>query len=370
MMLPPGSPPPPEGGARPNPATGEPHIWVGPPKRRAEEGARPARGASPVGWIIFSLIMGGAIGGTCSTCLTGAAVQREEVIPGGSEHVGVVELFGPIADSAEIVRQIRDFARRDDLEGIVIRIDSPGGAVAPSQEIYEALRFAARTKPVVASMGSVAASGGFWSALGADWIFASPGTITGSIGVLSQTPDLRGLADLLRIRMRTFTSGPLKDAGNPFREMTPEDEELFMSLINDIYGQFVGVVSERRKMDLSSVKKIADGRIMTGRAALEAGLIDQLGGLHDAARKVVALAQRRQAEKEGKEVVTATAAEEGEPPQDPTLIYPRKPFPGLLRMLRDSAESAISAGLAEGVDRAASRAQERLSRDPGSLELR
>jgi protease-4 len=288
----------------------------------------------------------------------------------------VIELFGAITDGGDTVRQIRDFARRDDLRGIVIRIDSPGGAVAPSQEIYEALKFAAKSKPVVASMGSVAASGGFWSALGADWIFASPGSITGSIGVLSQTPDLRGLADLLRVKMRTFTSGPLKDAGNPFREMTPEDEELFMSLINDIYMQFVSVVAERRKLDLETVKNLADGRVMTGRAALEAGLVDELGGLHDAARKVVLLAEAREAEEEPP-AETSTAAE-GEI-EDPTLIYPKKPIPGLLRMLIESTESAVSKGIAAGIGRAAGGAADAageaaggrgLLRDAAPVELR
>jgi protease IV len=217
------------------------------------------------------------------------------------------------------------------------------------------LRAAAKEKVVVVSMGSVAASGGFWTAMGADWIFANPGTLTGSIGVITEIPDLRGIAELLRFRLRTFKSGPLKDAGNPFREMTPEDQAMFQTLIDDIYLQFVAVVAERRKMDVDEVKKIADGRVMSGAAAFEAGLIDELGGLHDATKKAVLLANAREAEKEGK---TATSSKADEKIEDPTLVYPKKPIPGLLDLLTEGAKSAIANGLADGIDRAAARARD------------
>jgi protease-4 len=308
------------------------------------------RQSSPVGFIILALLLGVGLGGACSTCLTGAAVQGDEVVPGGKDKVGVVELVGAIADATDFEHHLRELTKRDDLKAIVVRIDSPGGAVAPSQEIYEALRRASKSKPIVASMGSVAASGGFWSALGADWIFASPGTITGSIGVITQTPDLRGIADLLHFRMHTFKSGPLKDVGNPLREMTEQDVELFMSLIHDIYQQFIDVVAERRKMDIEKVKSLADGRVMTGHAAHEAGLIDELGGLEDAARKAVLLAQRRAAEKAGKPAPSIELTDEVEVP---TLVYPKKPLPGLLKLISEGASSAVSAGIERGVVRAA-----------------
>jgi protease-4 len=279
---------------------------------------------------------------------------------GGGERVGVVELIGPITDSAAVVGDLRKFADRDDLVAIVLRIDSPGGAVAPSQEIYDAMRWAARKKPVVASMGNVAASGGFWASLGADWVFASPGSITGSIGVITQTPDLRGLAELARVRFHTFKSGPLKDAGNPFREMTKQDEALFMSLIDDIYDQFVSLTAERRRMPIDEVKKIADGRILTGRAALGAGLVDELGGLHDAARKAMLMANRRRAEEEG-EAVTSTAAEAEL--EDPTLVYPKKPAPSFLDLLSEGASSAVSRGVGDA-------ARALLDDDPAPVELR
>jgi protease IV len=212
------------------------------------------------------------------------------------------------------------------------------------------MRWAAEKKPVVASMGNVAASGGFWASLGADWVFASPGTITGSIGVITQLPDLRGIAELLRFRMRTFTSGPLKDAGNPFREMTPADEQLFQSLIDDIYTQFITVTSERRNLSLDEVKKVADGRVMTGRAALDIGLVDELGGLHEAARKAMLMAKLRQAKEEGE---TETSTKAWEELEDPTLVYPKKDSPPLLDLLTGSVKQGISSGVSEGIDRLA-----------------
>lgn len=296
-------------------------------------------------------MIGMGLGGTCATCATLGSGRGEEVFLAGNERVGVVELLGTIEQAEEVVKNIRQFAQRDDLSAIVVRIDSPGGAVAPSQEIFQAMRWAATKKPVVASMGNVAASGGFWASLGADWVFASPGTITGSIGVITQTPDLRGLAELLRVRIRTFTSGPLKDAGNPFREMTPEDEALFRRLIADIFEQFVSTTAERRGLSLEAVKKVADGRVMTGRRALEVGLIDALGGLHEAARYAMILAKVREAKADGELTKTATTAYEAL--EDPTLVYPKKPTPGLSDLLRQGLQEGLSEGLATAVEKIA-----------------
>ncbi len=310
--------------------------------------------------IALALLLGVGVGGTCATCAAvGGQVGGDEVFFPGGEHVGVVELLGPIGDAGDIVKNIRKFALRDDLVALVVRIDSPGGAVAPSQEIYRAMRWASEKKPVVVSMGNVAASGGFWASLGADWVFASPGTITGSIGVITQLPDLRGIADMIHFRMRTFKSGPLKDAGNPFREMTPADEALFKSLIDDIYDQFVTLTAERRHLNVEDVKSIADGRVMTGRAALEVGLIDELGGLHEAARKALVMSKIRKAAAEGETKTSSAAYQDLE---DPTLIYPKKDRPGLLDLL--------TASVSEGVSRGVSSAVERISEDRDPVELR
>jgi protease-4 len=318
-------------------------------------------GSSPVGYAILALILGMGMGGACSTCLQGAAQQGDDVVPGSKEKIGVIDLTGVISDATDFLRQLRELQKRDDLRAIVVRVDSPGGSVAPSQEIFQGLRRASKVKPVVCSMGNVAASGGFWSALGADWIFALPGSITGSIGVITELPDLRGIADMVHFKMRVFKSGPLKDVGNPLREMTQDDVDLFTNLINDIYTQFVTVVAERRKMDVEAVKKIADGRVLTGHAALEAGLIDELGGLEDAARKAVLLADARKAEKDGKTAAPAKPLEEVEMP---TLVYPKKPLPGILRLLSESAKSSVAGGIERGLERGLDRASK------PSIELR
>lgn len=289
---------------------------------------------------------GTILGGSCATCAQLARGNNEEVFAGvGSDKVGVVELVGPIMDGDEVVKNLREFARRDDLLAIVVRIDSPGGAVAPSQEIYQAMRYAAKSKPVVASMGSTAASGGFWASLGADWVFAQPGSVTGSIGVIVQTPDLRGIAALLRFDMRTFKSGPHKDMGNPLREMTPADEAVFMGLIEDIYDQFISLVAERRHLPKEKVRILADGRVMTGRAAKEADLVDELGGLHDAALKAVALAKAKKAQAEGQTTTTSTTTL-----SEPTLVYPKKPTPGLLQLLEGAAETSVRSGVRGAVE--------------------
>jgi protease-4 len=345
---PPAMPPPPPPPASPPPPAAAPR----PPARE--------RSNAPL-WITLALLTGMFAGGTCATCATlGGPIGGEEIILAGGERVGVIELLGPIADAEEVVKNIRKFAMRDDLIALVVRIDSPGGAVAPSQEIYRAMRWASEKKPVVASMGNVAASGGFWASLGADWVFASPGTITGSIGVITQLPDLRGIAEFLRFRMRTFTSGPLKDAGNPFREMTPEDEALFRSLIDDIYDQFITLTAERRNLSLEQVKIVADGRVMTGRAAKEAGLVDELGGLHEAARKAMVMAKMRNAVEEGETVTSTAAYDELE---DPTLVYPKKDEPSLLQLLTEGIRSGVARGVSQAIDRVA-------EEDAAPVELR
>jgi protease-4 len=312
--------------------------------------------------VILALVLGVGMGASCSTCLQGAGRQGEETVPGSKERIGVVDLTGVIKDSTDFNRNLREMADRDDVRAIVVHIDSPGGSVAPSQEIFHAMRRASKKKPIVASMGNVAASGGFWSALGADWVFASSGSITGSIGVITETPDLRGIADLVHFKMRTFKSGPLKDLGNPLREMTQEESDVFMSLINDVYGQFITTVAERRKMDIEAVKKIADGRILTGHAALEAGLIDELGGFEDAARKAVLLADARKAEKKGEAAPSTKLTDDVEMP---TLVYPKKPLPGILRLISENAQSAVASGIEKGIEHGIERAAA-----PSGIDLR
>jgi protease IV len=305
--------------------------------------AAPRRGPSLV-FLGVALILGLLLGASCATCarLPFGEVGGEKVIGGDGPRVGVVEIIGPISEVQETVEQIRAFAGREDVKAIVVRIDSPGGSVAPSQQVYRALRYASEKKPVVASMGTVAASGGFWIALGADWVFAEPGSITGSIGVISQLPDLRGIADKLDFRLRTFKSGPVKDLGNPLRELTERDREVLQGLVDDLYDQFVSVTSERRGLERTRVTTLADGQVMSGRRALDEGLVDELGGLYAAARRAAAMVQDRAS---GTETSSTTAPELE---KEPALVYPKEPGPDFLEYLGARLES----GVAEGVGRA------------------
>lgn len=347
-MLPPAGPPPPYGSGPPPPyGSGPPAV----PPRPAPAARPPPRSNNGSGFMMLLMLMIGILGGsTCAALVTlSGGAGSERILYGQGERVGVIELLGPITSGDDVTRNIREFARRDDLVAIVLRIDSPGGAVAPSQEIYQALREAAKVKPVVASMGSAAASGGFWVSLGADWVFASPGTITGSIGVISQNPDLSELAELARFKMRTYKSGPVKDMGNPFRAATEADHEVIMALIEDVYDQFVSLTAERRGLPKAEVLKLADGRIMSGRAAFRADLVDELGGLWDAARKAVLLAQAKEAKDSSETVDTSSAAYGGV--EDPTLVYPKPPKPALLDLLQSRAQDAVSEGLVGAAER-------------------
>ena len=201
----------------------------------------------------------------------------------GSGDVAVIELQGMIADASPVIRQLDTFADRKDVKAIVLRVESPGGVVAASQELYDAVVRARDTeKPVVVSMGSLAASGAYYAALGADTIMANPGTLTGSIGVLMDFPEMTRLLDKIGVEFHSVTSGPYKDAGAPYDPWEQQEEEYYQSLVMDTYEQFIGVVANERNMPLDSVRELADGRVFTGSQAQSNGLIDLLGNLHDA----------------------------------------------------------------------------------------
>ncbi len=210
--------------------------------------------------------------------------RKEEVVFHGSgDKIAVVELKGVILDSEEIVRQLKKFHEDRSVQAILLRIDSPGGGVAASQEIYEEVRRIRETgKIVVVSMSSIAASGGYYVACGANKIVANRGTLTGSIGVISQFMQFDSLMGKIGITMNTIKSGKMKDAGNPFRKMTADDKEYFQTLMDDVHQQFIGVVESERDIDHDTLVKYADGRVFTGEQALELGLIDTLGTFEDA----------------------------------------------------------------------------------------
>ncbi len=197
--------------------------------------------------------------------------------------MGVVPLKGVILDSESFVDDLEDIASIRDLKALILHINSPGGGTAPSQEIYYAVR-RVREKydyPVVSVMSSLGASGGYYVALAADSIYALPGTLTGSIGVMMDFPQWTGLMDKIGMDMHVVKSGEYKNTGSPYREFTPQDKRYYQQLVDDVYDQFLNAVAESRSMEKSRVETLSDGKVYTGRQALELGLIDQLGTLQD-----------------------------------------------------------------------------------------
>jgi protease IV len=197
--------------------------------------------------------------------------------------IALIEVTGVIEESASVIRQLKDYQDDGSIKALVLRVDSPGGQVAPSQEIYDQLlRFKEKGKPIIVSMGSVAASGGYYISCAADTIVSNPGTLTGSIGVIFSFPNLQSLMDKVGIKMEVIKSGELKDVGSPTREMTPKERQMLQSVIDDTYNQFVDVVATSRHLEVDSVKALADGSVFTGRQAKRNGLVDKLGTLEDA----------------------------------------------------------------------------------------
>lgn len=197
-------------------------------------------------------------------------------------RIGVVSIKGIISDSKPVVELIKKYRKDDRVKAIILRIDSPGGGTAASQEIYREIQRTVSKKKVVASMGNVAASGGYYVALAANKIVANPATLTGSIGVILDLPNFKELLKKIGVSRETVKSGPYKDIGSPVREMTPEERRLLEEVINNVYQQFVEVVVKGRKLSREQVEKIADGRIFTGEQAKALGLIDELGSFEDA----------------------------------------------------------------------------------------
>ncbi len=200
----------------------------------------------------------------------------------GKEKIALVEISGQITDSREIVRQLSKYRRDDDIKAILLRINSPGGAVAPSQEIYdEVLRVRADKKKIYASMGSLAASGGYYIAVAADRIFANPGTLTGSIGVIMAFANAEKLMEKIGLEPQVVKSGKYKDVGSPARKMTAEERIYLQRVVDDVHQQFIDAVVQGRNITPKQARKLADGRVFTGRQALELKMVDEMGGLED-----------------------------------------------------------------------------------------
>jgi protease-4 len=271
-----------------------------------------------------------------------SVVKGESPHLAGGPRIGVVLVKGGIgmgdggADGETVLKQVKKFADDDGIKAVVVRIDSPGGSVGPSQEIHDEVAKLAKRKPVVCSLGNVAASGGFYVAVACPKIVAAPGTLTGSIGVISQFPNVKGLAERFSFKMETVKSGKLKDAGNPFRDMTPEDRAYWQSLIDRVYGQFLSAVAEGRGLDEDEVRKIADGRVITGADAKDLGLVDALGNFYDAV-----------------ELAKTEAKLSGEP----HLVYPPDERGRFLEELMGSAAGAVADAVSARLAREARAAQ-------------
>ena len=253
-------------------------------------------------------------------------------------RVGIVECKGTIGDGErgveadKIVKLLRKYERDDDVKAVVVRIDSPGGAVAPSQEIYSAIRNLRKKKKVVASMGSMAASGGYYIAAASDEIYASPGTLTGSIGVIFMHFNVRPLLDTVKVEETTLKSGKYKDTLSPFRPINEQDREEVQGISDDVYSQFIRAVAEGRGLKEDEVRKLAEGRIYTGRRAKELHLVDELGGFQDAVAKAWQLAQQS---------------------GEPRLQLPPRDVNVSLRDLMRGAFEGAAAGVSDGVRGAA-----------------
>ena len=206
---------------------------------------------------------------------------------GSGKKVGIVKINGPILSSDAIVSQLEKLKNRNDISAIVIRIDSPGGLVAPTQEIYEKVKSIRGIKPIVSSMGSVAASGGYYIACGTDRIIASAGTLTGSIGVLLEWANLEELGKNAGVKMYRIKSGKYKNVPSLFEEIQENERDLLTEVVDDTHEQFVQAVLEGRPgLEESRVRELADGRVFSGKQAFEAGLVDELGGYASVVRRL------------------------------------------------------------------------------------
>jgi protease IV len=248
--------------------------------------------------------------------LSATQTALQEKINESKHTVAVVEVTGIIESSKDVVAELYKQAENKSVKGIVLRINSPGGAVGPSQEIYSAVSKIKAQKPVVASMEGVAASGGLYAALGASKIYCQPGTMTGSIGVIMHLPNFKKVTDWLGVDVVTIKSGELKDIGNSFREMTEGEREFLTKTAERVHRDFITAVVEGRGLDKAEVEKWADGRVILGNEAKEIKLI-----VHDAARAVFEL--------------LGTPLK---PEEFPTLVYPADKFAGLKKILEAASD--------------------------------
>lgn len=200
----------------------------------------------------------------------------------GSGKVGVIEIFGVIINGKDVIKKLKHFREDDSIKAIVLRIESPGGSVGPAQEIFREVRKTIKKKKIVASMGTIAASGGYYIAAGANGIMASPGTITGSFGAIMGYTNFQDILEKIGLVPIVIKSGEYKDIGSRSRKMTETEQKMLQNLVDRIHSQFISAISEGRNMDPAKVASLADGRLFLGEEAKELGLIDRLGNIEDA----------------------------------------------------------------------------------------
>ncbi|MGZ3559656.1 MAG: signal peptide peptidase SppA [Thermodesulfobacteriota bacterium] len=247
------------------------------------------------------------------------------------DKIAIVEVKGVIAQSSAVIEELQQYLADDGVKAIVLRVDSPGGGVGPAQEIHrEIMRIRSTSKKkVVTSMGSVAASGGYYIACASDRIVANPGTITGSIGVIMQFSNLEELLKKIGVKGVVLKSGEHKDIGSPFREMTPEEKKIMQDVLDNVHEQFIQAVADGRKLDRSKVAQIADGRILTGEQAKNLGLVDQLGNLQDTI-----------------DITAKMVGIEGKP----NILYPKRKISIWDLLMRDMASAIVDALTEKGYE--------------------
>jgi len=253
--------------------------------------------------------------------LIGRLSMKSGPLPFG-DKIAIVEVKGVITQSSEVIGEIHQYLADDGVKAIILRVDSPGGGVGPSQEIYKEVVKAKKKKRIVTSMGAVAASGGYYVACASDLIVANPGTITGSIGVIMQFSNFEELLKKIGIKGMVIKSGEHKDMGSPFREMTPEEKRIMQATLDNVHDQFIRAVAEGRNLDRTKVTPLADGRIMTGEQAKQVGLVDVMGNLQDAVDEASKL-----------------AGIEGRP----QVIYPKKKLSIWEFLIKETASGVIEA---------------------------
>lgn len=245
--------------------------------------------------LMLSTITAISLFGIIAIVIGGSAFIQSNIssaMPGGKKgNVGIVEITGVITSSKAVIEKIKKFRQDKSIKAIVVRIDSPGGSVGPSQEIYREIIKTRQKKKIVASLGSVAASGGYYAASASNGIMANPGTITGSIGVIMEYANFQEILKKIGLSPVVIKSGEFKDMGSPVREIKEKERKILQNVADEIHMQFVRDVAFGRKLKMNKVEKLADGRIYTGEKALDLNLVDKLGNLSDAVEWAGKLAQ-------------------------------------------------------------------------------